>query len=103
MSIEYRFLTALKFLLNFYSSTKLFIRYAKTLFETEDAFQERKHILAASIQATWKCHVQQRQYQRMRCATIVIQCWVRRFLAQRLAKRRQRAANVIRKYVCTDT
>ncbi|WAR02554.1 MYO1C-like protein [Mya arenaria] len=56
--------------------TKIFIRFPRVLFATEDAFQRRKHELA-----------------------ILIQCHWRRVIAQRLLERRRKAALVIRKFV----
>ncbi|XP_046681396.1 LOW QUALITY PROTEIN: unconventional myosin IC-like [Homalodisca vitripennis] len=79
--------------------TKIFIRYAKTLFETEDAFQVRKQTLAASIQARWKGFVQRRQYLRMRASAIIAQSWIRRFLAQRLAQRKRNAVQIVRNFI----
>lgn len=77
--------------------TKIFIRFPKTLFRTEDAFQLKKNDIAAIIQARWRGHSQRKKYLKMRASAIVIQKWARRFLAQRLAKRRKEAVVVIRK------
>ncbi|KAJ8926331.1 hypothetical protein NQ314_021316 [Rhamnusium bicolor] len=77
--------------------TKIFIRHPQTLFQTEDAFQLKKHDIAAIIQASWKAIMQRRKYLKMKEAAIVLQKNIRRFLAIRLAKRRRRAANTIRK------
>lgn len=80
-------------------STKLFIRFPKTLFNTEDAFQEKKNDIAAIIQSHWKGLMQRRRYVIMRRSAIVIQKWVRRFLAQRERERRKKAAMTIRKFI----
>lgn len=81
------------------SSTKIFIRFPKTLFETEDAFQVKKNDLATIIQSRWRGYWQRKQYLKMRAAAIVIQKWVRRFLAQKLKERRKKAAQVIRFFI----
>lgn len=77
--------------------TKIFIRFPKTLFQTEDAFQIKKNDIAAIIQAAWRGYFQRRKYLKMKASAIIIQKWARRFLAQRLAKRRREAVEVIRK------
>jgi len=79
------------------SSTKLFIRSPRTLFTTEDAFQAKKHFIATIIQKIWKGRQQRQMYLKMRQAAIIIEKWLRRFLAQKEAERRQRAVNIIRK------
>jgi myosin-1 len=81
----------------FLSSTKIFIRSPKTLFATEDAYQAQKHHIAAIIQKIWKGRQQRKKYLKMRAAAIIIEKWIRRFLAQKEADRRHRAANIIRK------
>lgn len=80
-------------------NTKIFIRFPKTLFETEDAYQIRKNDIATIIQSRWRGYWQRKQYLRMRSAAIVIQKWVRRFLAQRLLQKRRKAAQVIRSFI----
>lgn len=77
--------------------TKIFIRFPKTLFQTEDAFQLKKHDIAAIIQAAWRSYYQRQKYLKMKASAVVVQKWIRRFLAQRLAKRRREAVTVIRK------
>ncbi|KAL1141006.1 hypothetical protein AAG570_000932 [Ranatra chinensis] len=79
--------------------TKIFIRYARTLFKTEDAFQAKKHDLATIIQSHWKGLVERRKYQQKRLAAIVIEKWVRRYLAKRLAERRKEAVKTIRNFI----
>ncbi|CAG9786936.1 unnamed protein product [Diatraea saccharalis] len=80
-------------------NTKIFIRFPKTLFETEDAYQIKKNDIATIIQSRWRGYWQRKQYLKMRQAAIVIQKWVRRFLAQRLRQRRRKAADVIRAFI----
>ncbi|RVE55153.1 hypothetical protein evm_000051 [Chilo suppressalis] len=80
-------------------NTKIFIRFPKTLFETEDAYQIKKNDIATIIQSRWRGYWQRRQYLKMKQAAIVIQKWVRRFLAQRLRQRRRKAADVIRAFI----
>ncbi|XP_053136397.1 unconventional myosin-Ih isoform X2 [Hemicordylus capensis] len=79
--------------------TKLFIRFPRTLFATEDAFEYRKHLLIARIQAKYKGCIGKREFQKMRRAAIKLEaCW-RGVLARKLAKRRMWAAQTIRKYI----
>ncbi|XP_022813848.1 myosin-IB isoform X1 [Spodoptera litura] len=80
-------------------NTKIFIRFPKTLFETEDAYQIKKNDIATIIQSRWRGYWQRKQYLKMKQAAIVIQKWVRRFLAQRLLARRKKAAMVIRAFI----
>lgn len=80
-------------------NTKLFIRLPKTLFETEDAFQARKHELATQIQSIYKALLQRRRYVKMRNSAIVVQKWMRRWLAQRQAVRRRWAVVAVRAFV----
>ncbi|CAH0715296.1 unnamed protein product, partial [Brenthis ino] len=80
-------------------NTKIFIRFPKTLFDTEDSFQLKKNDIATIIQSRWRGYYQRQQYLRMRAAAVVVQKWVRRFLAQRLRERRRKAADVIRAFI----
>ncbi|CAH2048834.1 unnamed protein product, partial [Iphiclides podalirius] len=80
-------------------NTKIFIRFPKTLFDTEDAFQIKKNDIATIIQSRWRGYWQRKQYLKMRQSAIIIQKWVRRFLAQRLKERRRKAAHVIRAFI----
>lgn len=79
--------------------SKLFIRSPKTLFETEDAFQLKKNWLASLIQARWKGRKQRNAYLRMRASTIVVQSYVRRFLALRRAAKKREAVVKIRAFI----
>ncbi|XP_050350768.1 unconventional myosin IC isoform X2 [Nymphalis io] len=80
-------------------NTKIFIRFPKTLFDTEDAYQIKKNDIATIIQSRWRGYSQRKQYLKMRAAAIIIQKWVRRFLAQKLKERRRKAADVIRAFI----
>ncbi|XP_020296336.1 myosin-IB isoform X2 [Pseudomyrmex gracilis] len=80
-------------------NTKLFIRFPKTLFDTEDAFQRKKHDIAAIIQSKWKCILTRRKYLKMRAAAITCQKYIRRWLAKREAKKRRRAVVTIRRFI----
>ncbi|KAH1011643.1 hypothetical protein HUJ04_000967 [Dendroctonus ponderosae] len=79
--------------------TKIFIRHPQTLFKTEDAFQLKKHDIAAIIQANWKGILQRRRYLKTRAAVIVMQKNIRRFLARTNAKKRREAAQTIRSFI----
>ncbi|XP_034658441.1 unconventional myosin IC isoform X1 [Drosophila subobscura] len=79
--------------------TKLFIRWPRTLFDTEDAYQAKKHDIAAIIQAHWKGLVQRRKYLKLRAQVIVLQSYCRRRLAQQAAKQRREAADKIRAFI----
>lgn len=80
-------------------NTKLFIRSPRTLFAAEDAFQARKHFIATIIQKIWKGRLQRQKYLKMRAAAIIVEKWLRRFLARKEAERRHRAVNVIRNFI----
>lgn len=79
--------------------TKLFIRFPKTLFDTEDAFQDKKHDVAAIIQSRWKGRQQRRKYLKLREQVIGLQSYCRRYLAQKAAKKRREAADTIRAFI----
>ncbi|EDW50033.1 unconventional myosin IC isoform X1 [Drosophila sechellia] len=79
--------------------TKLFIRWPRTLFDTEDAYQEKKHEIAAIIQAHWKGLMQRRKYLKLRAQVIILQSYCRRKLAQQAAKKRREAADKIRAFI----
>ncbi|KAK0170717.1 hypothetical protein PV328_008530 [Microctonus aethiopoides] len=80
-------------------NTKIFIRYPKTLFDTEDAFQKKKNEIAAIIQSKWKGLIQRRRYLKMRDATIVFQKNYRRLRAQREATKRRKAVGTLRRFI----
>ncbi|KAL1501336.1 hypothetical protein ABEB36_006675 [Hypothenemus hampei] len=79
--------------------TKIFIRHPQTLFRTEDAFQEKKHFVASIIQARWKGILQRKRYLKMRENVIVLQKYIRRYLARTNAKKRREAARIIRSFI----
>ncbi|KAK9736480.1 Unconventional myosin tail, actin- and lipid-binding [Popillia japonica] len=79
--------------------TKIFIRFPKTLFDTEDAFQEKKHEIAAIIQSKWKGILQRRKYIKMKKSAIIMQKYMRRHLAKKQAERRRKAVNVLRRFI----
>ncbi|XP_056330359.1 myosin Ic, paralog b isoform X2 [Danio aesculapii] len=79
--------------------TKIFIRFPKTLFATEDALEVRKHSLATQLQSSWKGYSQKTKYQKMRHSAIWIQAWWRGILARRAAKRRREAADTMRRFI----
>ncbi|XP_049544583.1 unconventional myosin IC isoform X1 [Anopheles darlingi] len=79
--------------------TKIFIRFPKTLFDTEDAFQAKKHYLASIIQARWKGRRQRRAYLEIRARIIAGQSYIRRYLAIQELKRRREAASKIRFFI----
>ncbi|XP_039257416.2 unconventional myosin-Ic-like isoform X2 [Styela clava] len=79
--------------------TKIFIRFPKTLFATEDAFQLRKHELAALMQATWRGFRQWKLFHRMRNAVTTISSQWKRVQAQRLKEKRKKAVDVVRKFI----
>lgn len=79
--------------------TKIFIRFPKTLFQIEDAFQKQKHILATKIKALYRGYRQKQIYQTIRKSTILIQAHVRKVLAIRALEKRRWAVAVIRNFV----
>jgi len=79
--------------------TKIFIRYPKTLFETEDAYQAQKNYVASIIQARWKGILQRRKFLALREYTIKLQAQIRRYLAIKQLQRRREAVRIIRAFV----
>uniref|UniRef100_A0A8C7UVR1 Unconventional myosin-Ic n=1 Tax=Oncorhynchus mykiss TaxID=8022 RepID=A0A8C7UVR1_ONCMY len=65
--------------------SKIFIRFPKTLFATEDALETRKHSLGER-----ESHVSH---------AVVVQAWWKGILACRRARRRREAANTIRRFI----
>lgn len=80
-------------------TTKIFIRLPKTLFSTEDAFQNQKNYLASVIQARWKGRKQRQEYLKIRTAIILYQALIRRFLAKKRLEERRAAVNRIRFFI----
>ncbi|XP_034023677.1 unconventional myosin-Ic-like isoform X2 [Thalassophryne amazonica] len=79
--------------------SKIFIRFPKTLFATEDALETRKHSIATKLQAGWKGYSQRSKYQKLRNSVILIQSSWRGILARRRAQRRRQAADTIRRFI----
>ena len=79
--------------------SKLFVRMPRTIFSIEDAFQQRKHGLVTKIIAVYRGKRQREIYLNDRRNIIISQTIVRRFLAQRLLKRRRRAVKDIRDFI----
>ncbi|XP_076138752.1 myosin Ic, paralog b isoform X1 [Alosa pseudoharengus] len=79
--------------------SKIFIRFPKTLFATEDALETRKHSIATKLQSAWKGYRQKTKYRKLRSNAIVIQAWWRGILACKKAQRRRQAAGTIRKFI----
>ncbi|XP_078729941.1 unconventional myosin-Ic [Lampetra fluviatilis] len=79
--------------------SKIFIRFPKTLFATEDAFEKRKHGIVTTVQAAYRGHYQRKKFLKMRTASIAVQAWWRGLLARRHAARRRWAVLVVRKFV----
>lgn len=57
----------------------------------------KKHEIATIIQNKWRCILTRRKFLKIRENIIVLQKYVRRWLAQREAKRRRQAAISIRR------
>lgn len=79
--------------------TKIFVRLPKTLFNTEDAFQQKKHYLASLIQARWKGRQQRKKYLKIREEWIKFQALVRRYLAKKKFEERKKAVERIRFFI----
>lgn len=79
--------------------SKIFIRFPKTLFTTEDALEAKKPDIALALQTSWRGYRERAKYQRIRNAVIVIQSAWRGMKARRRAKRRRQAADLIRKFI----
>ncbi|XP_027720908.1 unconventional myosin-Ih [Vombatus ursinus] len=79
--------------------TKIFIRFPRTLFATEDAFEFSKHQLVAKIQSTYKGCVERRAYLKKRQAAITLEAFWRGALARKEIKRRKWATQIIRKFI----
>lgn len=79
--------------------TKIFIRFPKVLFATEDALQARKHELATLIEARFRGYTQKKKFLIMKSAAIKIASVWRMYAAKQLLKKRRVAADVIRKFI----
>uniref|UniRef100_A0A7N8X5D6 Myosin IHb n=1 Tax=Mastacembelus armatus TaxID=205130 RepID=A0A7N8X5D6_9TELE len=79
--------------------TKIFIRHPRTLFATEDAFQDCKHKLATRIQAKYKGYRVKGDYLKQKeAATKIENCW-RGLIARKERERRAWAVKVIKKFI----
>lgn len=79
--------------------TKIFIRFPRVLFATEDALQLRKHDLATIIQTQYRGYHDRQNFQKLKSAAIKMESVVRMFLAKKLLARRKHAAFIIRRYI----
>ncbi|XP_057161707.1 unconventional myosin-Ih [Ursus arctos] len=79
--------------------TKIFIRFPRTLFATEDAFEFSKHQLVARIQAKYKACLERREYVKKRQAAIRLEAHWRGALARKAAQRRTWAVRTVRKFI----
>lgn len=79
--------------------TKIFIRSPTTLFATEDAFQKKKHELVSKIKALWRGRKQRKIYLEMRAHIIVVQSFLRRYLAIQAFKKKTKAVHVIKDFI----
>ncbi|XP_029105001.1 unconventional myosin-Ic-like isoform X1 [Scleropages formosus] len=79
--------------------SKIFIRFPKTLFATEDALEVKKHSIATILQSNWRGYRERSKYQRLRLAAIAIQSWWRGVLDRRRARIRKQAADTIRSFI----
>ncbi|XP_037543996.1 unconventional myosin-Ic [Nematolebias whitei] len=79
--------------------SKIFIRFPKTLFTTEDALEAKKPEIAVVLQKSWRGYREWAKYRRIRHAVIVIQSAWRGMKARRRAKRRRQAAELIRRFI----
>ncbi|KAL7834361.1 hypothetical protein SRHO_G00286080 [Serrasalmus rhombeus] len=79
--------------------SKIFIRFPKTLFLTEDALELKKPTIAIILQKNWRGYRERAKYRRIRNAVIMIQSWWRGVKGRRRAKRRRQAADTIRNLI----
>ncbi|XP_043924449.1 unconventional myosin-Ih [Protopterus annectens] len=79
--------------------TKIFIRFPKTLFAIEDAFQLRKHELVTAIQARYKGCRGRRDFLKQKNAAVKIEAGFRGILARKEAKRRAWAIEIVKKFI----
>ncbi|XP_036264522.1 unconventional myosin-Ic isoform X2 [Pipistrellus kuhlii] len=79
--------------------TKIFIRFPKTLFATEDALEVRRQSLATQIQASWRGFHWRQKFLRVKRSAICIQSWWRGTLGRRKAAKRKWAAQTVRRLI----
>ncbi|ETE60452.1 Myosin-Ic, partial [Ophiophagus hannah] len=79
--------------------TKIFIRFPKTLFATEEALEVRKQSLATKIQAAWRGFYRRKKYLQMKHSAVTIQAWWRGTLGRRKAAKKKWAVEIIRRFI----
>ncbi|XP_041741755.1 unconventional myosin-Ic isoform X2 [Coregonus clupeaformis] len=79
--------------------TKIFIRYPKTLFSTEDALEARRPALVLTLQTSWRGYRERAKYHRIRQAVLVIQSAWRGMKSRQRTRRRRHAVDIIRKFI----
>nr|XP_032802960.1 unconventional myosin-Ic-like [Petromyzon marinus] len=79
--------------------TKIFIRHAKIVFATEEAFEKKKQILAAKIQARYKGHCQRVEFKKTRGAAVKLAARWKGHMVRKMIAKRKWAAEVIRNFV----
>ncbi|XP_064834174.1 unconventional myosin-Ic-like isoform X2 [Oncorhynchus masou masou] len=79
--------------------TKIFIRFPKTLFSTEDSLEARRPALVLTLQTSWRGYRERAKYLRIRRAVIVIQSAWRGMISRQKARRRRHAVDIIRKFI----
>uniref|UniRef100_A0A8C8G8G0 Myosin Ic, paralog a n=1 Tax=Oncorhynchus tshawytscha TaxID=74940 RepID=A0A8C8G8G0_ONCTS len=79
--------------------TKIFIRFPKTLFSTEDSLEARRPALVLTLQTSWRGYRERAKYLRIRQAVIVIQSAWRGMISRQKARRRRHAVDIIRKFI----
>ncbi|XP_013993100.1 unconventional myosin-Ic isoform X1 [Salmo salar] len=79
--------------------TKIFIRFPKTLFSTEDSLEARRPALVLTLQTSWRGYRERAKYLRIRQAVVVIQSAWRGMKSRQSARRRRHAVDIIRKFI----
>ncbi|XP_028851271.1 unconventional myosin-Ih [Denticeps clupeoides] len=79
--------------------TKIFIRYPRTLFATEDAYEKCRHNLASKLQAKYKGYRVKGEFRKQKeAATKIETCW-RGVQARKEREKRAWAVKVIKKFI----
>ncbi|XP_025411842.1 myosin-IB [Sipha flava] len=79
--------------------TKVLIKHPRTVFDIENRFRASKHLLAATIQATWRGHVARVKYTQLKTTTIRCQWLIRRHLRRERLRRIKEHEIVVQKIV----
>ncbi|KAG8122494.1 hypothetical protein E2320_017991 [Naja naja] len=79
--------------------TKIFIRFPKTLFATEEALEVRKQSIATKIQAAWRGFYRRKKFLQMKHSAVTIQAWWRGTLGRRKAAKKKWAVEIIRRFI----